>query len=94
MDVLGKGFTQPTDRIKALRKAIYDATPTVEAERAELVTEAYKETENQPKVIRRAKAVEKILNNMPIAIRDGELIAGSLTKTIHGCQIYPEFSYD
>ena len=31
MDVLGKGFTQPTDRIKALRKAIYDATPTVEA---------------------------------------------------------------
>lgn len=45
MDVLGKGFTKPTARIQALRDAIYDATPTVEADRAELVTASYKETE-------------------------------------------------
>lgn len=43
MDVLAKGFTQPTDRIKALKNAIYDATPTVEADRAELITASYKE---------------------------------------------------
>lgn len=45
MDVLAKGFTNPTQRILALRDAIYDATPTVEADRAELVTASYKETE-------------------------------------------------
>lgn len=94
MDVLAKGFTQPTERIKALKKAIYDATPTVEADRAELITASYKETEGLPMVIRRAKAVEKILTEIPIAIRDNELIAGSLTVSVHGCQIYPEFSYE
>lgn len=94
MDVLAKGFTQPTDRIKALKNAIYDATPTVEADRAELVTASYKETEGLPIIIRRAKAVEKILTEIPIAVRDNELIAGSLTVSVHGCQIYPEYSFD
>ena len=94
MDVLGKGFTKPTARIQALRDAIYDATPTVEADRAELVTASYKETEGLPIILRRAKAVEKILTEIPIAIRDHELIAGSLTVSIHGCQIYPEYSFD
>ena len=94
MDVLAKGFTQPTDRIKALKNAIYDATPTVEADRAELITASYKETEGLPIVIRRAKAVEKILTEIPIAIRDNALIAGSLTVSVHGCQIYPEYSFD
>ena len=83
MDVLEKGFSQPTDRIKALRNAIYDATPTVEADRAELITASYKETEGMPIVIRRAKAVEKILNEIPIAIRDNDLIAGVLTVSVH-----------
>jgi pyruvate formate-lyase/glycerol dehydratase family glycyl radical enzyme len=94
MDVLGKGFTKPTARIQALRDAIYDATPTVEADRAELVTASYKETEGLPIILRRAKAVEKILTEIPIAIRDHELIVGSLTVSVHGCQIYPEYSFD
>jgi formate C-acetyltransferase len=94
MDVLAKGFTEPTARIKALRDAIYDATPTVEADRAELVTASYKETAGLPIILRRAKAVEKILTELPVAIRDHELIAGSLTLGIHGCQIYPEYSFD
>lgn len=94
MELLAKGFTQPTARIKALRNAIYAATPTVEADRAELVTAAYKETEGLPIIMRRAKAVEKILTEIPIAVRDKELIVGSLTVSVHGCQIYPEFSFD
>ena len=94
MDVLAKGFTNPTQRILALRDAIYDATPTVEADRAELVTASYKETEGLPIILRRSKAVEKILTEIPIAIRDHELIVGSLTVGVHGCQIYPEYSFD
>lgn len=94
MDVLAKGFTNPTKRILALRDAIYDATPTVEADRAELITASYKETEGLPIILRRSKAVEKILTEIPIAIRDHELIVGSLTVGVHGCQIYPEYSFD
>lgn len=94
MELLAKGFSQPTDRIKALRAGIYAATPTVEADRAELVTASYKETEGMPIILRRAKAVEKILTEIPIALRPQELIVGSLTVSVHGCQIYPEFSFD
>lgn len=39
---IAKGFSEPTDRIKKLKARIIDAMPTVEADRAELLTEAYK----------------------------------------------------
>ena len=93
MDMLEKGFSQPTDRIKALRSAIYDATPIVEADRAELITASYKETEGMPIIIRRAKAVEKILTELPVVIRDNDLLVGSMTVNNRSCQIFPEFSF-
>ena len=37
--MIGRGFTEPTERIKKLKKAIIDAVPYVESERALLVTE-------------------------------------------------------
>jgi formate C-acetyltransferase len=92
--MLAKGFSQPTERVLKLRKMIVDATPCVEADRAVLVTESYKETEGLSAVIRRAKAVEKIFNNLPVTIRDGELIVGAITKTTRSTEICPEFSYD
>lgn len=45
-------------------------------------------------VIRRAKAFAHILENIPIVIRDLELIVGSTTIAPRGCQTYPEFSYE
>ena len=44
------------------------------------MTESYKETEGEPPVIRRAKALEKILKEMTIGIEDGELIVGRTTS--------------
>ena len=58
-----------------------------------LITESYKATETQPTVLRRAKAFRHILENIPITIRDNELIVGSATKAPRGCQTFPEFSY-
>jgi formate C-acetyltransferase len=45
-------------------------------------------------IIRRAKAFAHILENIPIIIRDLELIVGSTTIAPRGCQTYPEFSYE
>jgi formate C-acetyltransferase len=73
---------------------IIDAVPYVESERAVLVTEAYKETEGLPAITRRAKAVEKIFNNLPVTIRDDELIVGAITKNPRSTEICPEFSFD
>lgn len=82
-----------TDRIPKLVAHLYAKMPEIESARARLLTESYKETEALPIVMRRAKAFEHILDNIPIIIRENELIVGSTTIAPRGCQTYPEFSY-
>jgi formate C-acetyltransferase len=81
-------------RIPKLVAALYKNMPEIEAARALLITESYQETEGQPIVIRRGKAFSHILENLPIIIREDELIVGSTTLAPRGCQTYPEFSYE
>ncbi len=83
-----------TERITHLVSNLYAKLPEIESSRAVLVTESYKQTENEPLIIRRAKAFEHILKNIPIIIRDEELIVGSSTLAPRGCQTFPEFSYE
>lgn len=80
-------------RIDKLIEALYEAMPVIEADRGYLITESYKQTEHLPIITRRARAFEHILKNIPITIRDNELIVGSATKAPRGCQVFPEFSY-
>ena len=80
-------------RIDKLKAALFEKMPEIEADRAVLITESYKMTENLPIIERRAKALRHILENLPIVIRDNELIVGSATKAPRGCQTFPEFSY-
>lgn len=81
-----------SDRIEKLKDDLYSVTPEIESERAILITQSFKETEDYPVIIRRAKALEKILNKMTIVIRNGELIVGNLTKKPRAAQIFPEYS--
>ena len=83
-----------TDRIPKLVEHLYAKLPEIESARAVLITESYRQTENEPMIIRRAKAFAHILENIPIIIRDLELIVGSTTIAPRGCQTYPEFSYE
>jgi len=84
--------TKVSERIQKLSDNLFSVTPEIEAERAILITKSYKETEAYPMIVRRAKALEKILNEMTIVIRDEELIVGNLTQKPRACQIFPEFS--
>ena len=83
-----------TDRITHLVDNLYAKMPVIESARAKLITESYKETEGEPIITRRAKAFAHILHNIPIIIRDNELIVGSSTIAPRGCQTFPEFSYE
>ncbi len=83
-----------TDRIGRLVDHLFAKMPEIESARAVLLTESYRQTENEPIIIRRAKAFEHILKNIPIIIRGEELIVGSTTIAPRGCQTYPEFSYE
>ena len=92
--MIAKGFTKPTARVEQLKKVIVEAMPVVEAERAVLVTESYKETEHLSPILRRAKTIENLLNNMHVTIRDNELIVGSLTEHPRSSELGIEFSFD
>ncbi|MBR2474623.1 MAG: glycyl radical protein [Clostridia bacterium] len=92
-----KFYTKPIEkspRIPKLVAALYEKMPEIEADRGVLITEAYKRTEGQPIITRRAYAFKHILENIPIVIRDNELIVGSATKAPRGCHIFPEYSFE
>jgi len=61
-------------------------------ERAHLLTESYKKTEGEPSVVRRAKGLKHILENMTIFIRDKELIVGNFASDPASLPIMPELA--
>ncbi len=81
-------------RIDKLVNDLYAKMPEIESARGLLVTESYKQTEDLPIIRRRSAAFAHILRNIPIVIRDGELIVGSATVAPRGCQVFPEYSYE
>ena len=89
-----KFVIEKSARIDKLISALYEKMPEIETSRGVLVTESYKATEDLPIIRRRSAAFSHILKNIPIVIRDGELIVGSATVTPRGCQVFPEYSYE
>ncbi len=86
--------TTKSDRIPRLVENLFREMPKIEAARAVLLTESYRETEGEPMVMRKAKAFAHILKNIPIIIREDELIVGSSTLSPRSCQTFPEYSWE
>jgi pyruvate formate-lyase/glycerol dehydratase family glycyl radical enzyme len=84
---------ESNSRVSKLRKEML-CIPELCIERGYLITESYKETESDPPVIRRAKALAKILAEMSIHIEDGELIVGTATSKKRGGTLTPEVHWD
>ena len=89
-----KFVLEKSARIDKLIDDLYAKMPEIESARGLLVTESYKNTESLPTVLRRSAAFAHILRNIPIVIRDRELIVGSATVAPRGCQVFPEYSYE
>ena len=81
-----------SNRVALLREGLL-GPPGICIERGCLITESYRETEGAPEIIRRARALEKILAQMSIYIREGELIVGNSTSKIRGGQLIPEVQW-
>ena len=58
-------------------KGMYRPGIKLDLQRSRLITASYKETEGEPMVLRRAKALDKILSHMDIYIQDWERIVGN-----------------
>ena len=89
-----KFVIEKSARIEKLVNALYEKMPEIESARGLLVTESYKQTEALPIILRRSAAFAHILRNIPIVIRDNELVVGSATVAPRGCQVFPEYSYE
>ena len=89
-----KYVIEKSARIDKLVDALYKNMPEIESARGILVTESYKATESLPIIKRRSAAFSHILKNIPIVIRDDELVVGSATVAPRGCQVFPEYSYE
>ncbi|MGD9610820.1 MAG: formate C-acetyltransferase/glycerol dehydratase family glycyl radical enzyme [Desulfovibrionaceae bacterium] len=82
----------PTNRVEAIRERFIAITPEICVERAQLITASYRETEAQPMIIRRAKALEKILGGMTVFIQPDEIIVGNQCTKSRAAPVFPEFS--
>lgn len=87
-------FGALTSRMKAFREEVLDEKPYIDAERAILATEAYKENQHQPRVMVRAMMLKKILEGMSIYIEDKTLIVGNQATKNVNAPIFPEYTLE
>ncbi|WP_417118382.1 glycyl radical protein [Olsenella phocaeensis] len=85
-------FGSLTPRMQAYREEVLDEKPFVDAERAVLCTESYRQTGSQPPVLRRALSFAHILDNMSIYIEDKTLLAGSQATKNCNAPVFPEYT--
>lgn len=87
-------FGTLTERMKEFREEVLDEKPYIDAQRAILATLAYKENLNQPRVMVRAKMLEKVLDHMSIYIEDKSLLAGNQATKNRNAPIFPDYTME
>lgn len=85
----------PYPRVNRILKRVHEIEETVDDERAMLYTEAHKKLGAGGSVIlKNARILQHILENMTIDIYPDELIVGEMGAPARFSPIFPEFSYD
>lgn len=87
-------FGQLTDRMNKYREAVLTKKPYIDAERALLVTETYKNHMDKPANLKRAYMLQNILKHMTIYIEDDSFIAGNQASSNKDAPIFPEYTLE
>ena len=82
-----------SERGNKLKEQFFGTNPGICSERAKIVTQAHKDFIADPAVIRQAKTLKRVLENVSICIADNELIVGNQAKKPRYAPIFPEFSF-
>ncbi len=91
---VAKDQIKPSLRIQALRERHLKLNGRVGYEAALYWTQAYKESEGEPPILRRAKAMKKFVENVSLFIYPGELIVGGTDKRPLSTVHYPDMTCD
>lgn len=87
-------FGSLTSRMNDFREQVLEEKPYIDAQRALLATESYKENKNQPAVMKRALMLKNILEKMSIYIEDETLIVGNQASSNKDAPIFPEYTME
>ena len=79
-----------TPRIERLKKQLLEEPRYLSLEQALLITESYKKDQGKPRIIQRANALCRTLENISIRIDEDELIVGNRTVGMRGGVVSPE----
>jgi formate C-acetyltransferase len=85
---------QLSKRLFQLKDAMFSAPRIISVDRARLAMESWKETEGEDIEIRRAKLFKKILEDVPIAIYDFDIIVGRETEHLIGAPAFVDETGD
>ena len=83
-----------TERIDRLQKYITSSKYGICVERGRLLTEYYREHPDETPIIRRAKAIDHVLQNMSIYIMPGSLFAGNQASHPRWAPLFPEYEVE
>ncbi|HEM60779.1 MAG TPA: formate C-acetyltransferase [Chloroflexi bacterium] len=75
------------ERIERLKEHLFVQEYPLSIEKIRLFTESLKQTEGQPQILRRAKALANVLDEIPIFIEEGELIVGNAASKPMGVEL-------
>ena len=74
-------------RIQTLRERLHVDKYPLCTEKIRLFTESFKQTEGEPQILRRAKALANVLDKITIFIEDGELLVGNAASKPMGVEL-------
>jgi len=77
-----------SSRIFRLKDAMFSAPRMISVDRARLAMESWQETEGEDIELRRAKVFKKVLEGVPIAIHDVDIIVGRETEHLIGAPAF------
>ncbi|HZK53334.1 MAG TPA: glycyl radical protein [Desulfosporosinus sp.] len=91
---LGKKSFEGRERVFEILNSFHDLRPRIDVERAKYFTQSFMETEGQPLVLRWAKALKHIAENITVYIDDNQLLVGRAGYQGRYGILFPELDGD
>ncbi|MBU9735702.1 glycyl radical protein [Diplocloster agilis] len=79
-------------RVREIYDRLLDTIPTVDMDRARIVTDYYKTHESEPVVMKRGGSMAEVFKKLPAVVRPNELIVGAEGRLQGSVQVYPEYN--
>ena len=85
-------FGPVTDRVKRIHERVRDRVIRIDAERALIITDAYKKYETMLPILKRPLVTKEVCERMTCRVEEDELFVGNRGNSFCGSGVNPEWS--